>query len=344
MIQWLALILLMCGGTSFAGEGMNAFQLRHQSVLKKTKYSDFCVITGDVNTHENTFSACKGAYSIDRIELIASASKLVTSVVLMDLVQRKVLSLETRVSDVLSEWKDLGPKSNITLRQLLSFTSGLRSHKCTNRNINTFNECVEKIRLAKLEFSPGSSFDYSGVHMHVAAQMAIYKLGLKTWNQVFEKFKKKYDVFSEDSKFYNIRGKKELNPLAAGGLHTSARLYAEFLSKLLSKSILSQSSFEIIFSNHTNKLSVHHSPISNGIKESWDYGLGVWVECENATADNMSECGQVLRYSSPGAFGFYPWISSDLKRWGVIAMRGKFGIFKKRPDVLGITIGREFHE
>ena len=50
-----------------------------------------------------------------------------------------------------------------------------------------------------------------------------------------------------------------------------------------------------------------YSPIS----EVWNYSAGHWVEDDPATGDGT--------FSSPGAFGFYPWIDSTKTYYGVLA-------------------------
>lgn len=42
----------------------------------------------------------------------------------------------------------------------------------------------------------------------------------------------------------------------------------------------------------------------------WDYSLGHWVE--DAPGDDGA-------FSSPGLFGFYPWITADHQTWGILA-------------------------
>ena len=51
------------------------------------------------------------------------------------------------------------------------------------------------------------------------------------------------------------------------------------------------------------------SPISG--TEDWGYSLGHWVEDDPVVGDGA--------YSSPGAFGFYPWISGDKSLYGILA-------------------------
>jgi hypothetical protein len=49
--------------------------------------------------------------------------------------------------------------------------------------------------------------------------------------------------------------------------------------------------------------------------ESWRYSIGHWVEDDPKVGDGA--------FSSPGAFGFYPWISADKQYYGILARDSK---------------------
>jgi hypothetical protein len=46
-------------------------------------------------------------------------------------------------------------------------------------------------------------------------------------------------------------------------------------------------------------------------QESWQYSLGHWVESDPRVGDGA--------FSSPGAFGFYPWIDAGRSHYGILA-------------------------
>jgi hypothetical protein len=47
------------------------------------------------------------------------------------------------------------------------------------------------------------------------------------------------------------------------------------------------------------------------LDESWHYSIGHWVEDDPKVGDGA--------FSSPGAFGFYPWIDASKTYYGVVA-------------------------
>ena len=103
-----------------------------------------------------------GGFTPDTRVAIASASKMVSGLVLFDAVRRGELTLDSTTGGVL-QWT--GANAAITLRQLLSFTSGLeREDACTRRPLIGLDECVATIRDAPVVAAPGAQFDYGSTH------------------------------------------------------------------------------------------------------------------------------------------------------------------------------------
>ena len=71
--------------------------------------------------------------------------------------------------------------------------------------------------------------------------------------------------------------------------------------------------------------------------ESWHYSLGHWVEDDPQVGDGS--------FSSPGAFGFYPWISADRSLYGIVAREQRRGTLGDdpgdKPAVASVSCGRE---
>jgi len=53
------------------------------------------------------------------------------------------------------------------------------------------------------------------------------------------------------------------------------------------------------------------------VAAGWRYALGCWRECLGGAYVPSCEGPGVL--SSPGAFGFYPWLDAARGYWGVVA-------------------------
>lgn len=61
----------------------------------------------------------------------------------------------------------------------------------------------------------------------------------------------------------------------------------------------------------------------------WHYGFGFWKECD--LSSYQPECNIDPTISSPGGFGFTPWIDFDAGYWGVIAIEERPG-FGSNPS------------
>jgi len=126
-------------------------------------------------------------------------------------------------------------------------------------------------------------------------------------------------------------------PQLAGGVQTSASEYGKFLQR----TVAGQLRIGSLLGTHavcTNPLTCADAlatPIPP--QESWHYSLGHWVEDDPAVGDSA--------FSSPGAFGFYPWIDAGKQWWGVLARHATAGVDhadpSKRPYVQSLSCGRE---
>lgn len=71
--------------------------------------------------------------------------------------------------------------------------------------------------------------------------------------------------------------------------------------------------------------------------ESWHYSLGHWVEDDPQVGDGS--------FNSPGAFGFYPWVSADKRFYGMVAREQRHGVMSgdpgDKPAVASVSCGRE---
>lgn len=125
-----------------------------------------------------------------------------------------------------------------------------------------------------------------------------------------------------------------LDPLLAGGMYGTASGYADFLRRLMRG--------ELELGRHLGEDAVCaqprtcpgqavQSPVSF-LGEPWGYSYNHWVESQHA--------GTVDAYSSPGRFGFYPWISSDKRFYGVLSRHDRaFGAYVK-----SVQCGRAIRE
>lgn len=263
--------------------------------------------------HEYTL----GGFSSDQRVAIASASKLVSGVVLFRLIDEGYLSLDSTTGAVLG-WS--GPNAAITLRQLLSFTSGLDPRQpCTGNALTTLAACVELISEAEVSAPPATRFDYGSTHLHVAARMAEVITG-SNWNAIFAQQLRDPLGIAADAQYYTFPRQAigTTNPLVAGGLRMTMNEYARVLRLVYDKgqwqgmTLAPVALFDEQARQPYPDVVIGASPAeANGF--DMKYGLTAWLECSTPATG-------CARISSPGAFGFTPWIDRAAGYYAILGM------------------------
>jgi hypothetical protein len=100
-------------------------------------------------------------------------------------------------------------------------------------------------------------------------------------------------------------------PLLAGGIYASADDYSPILRAVVNAQL------GMLNALGTNPVcawtgaSSCNAAFSPNVTQHWHYSIAHWVEDDPTSGDGA--------FSSPGAFGFYPWIESNKKFYGVIS-------------------------
>jgi len=273
---------------------------------------------------EKVFERMYGDFSPDRSVALASASKLVSGVVIFRLITQGYLSLDSTTAEVLG-WS--GEKGTITLRHLLSFTSGLRpEHRCTYQANTTLAACVDLISRTEPLAPPGTRFDYGSTHLHVAGRMAEVAVGTP-WNEIFTKQIAEPLGLASDAVYYAdpLRSRGTTNPLLAGGLRLSMNDYAKVLRLVFDKgkwqgeTLVAPELFDEQAATPFPQAVIGRSPAQY---HEIRYGLTAWLECSTPA----SGCATI---SSPGAFGFLPWLDRATGYYAILAMEQPFGAARR---------------
>lgn len=258
-----------------------------------------------------------GSFGAKTVVPIASASKWLSGALIIKLVDEKLISLK----DPLKKYFPNIPtdKADITIRQLFSHTAGFpekgTSELLKMRNLKMAEQCKAIFKIV-LKAKPGKAFNYTGYGMQIAGRIAeiVTKKDFETLFQ--EKIAKPLEM---DNTTFT---KKENTPQIAGGAQSCLADYLNFLNMLQNKGvykgkrILSEKAIEELLSDQTNGAKVGYSPFSQymdlfGNDMQMKYGLGNWRE------QNLK--GVLEFSSSPGAFGFTPWIDFKNHQYGVLA-------------------------
>ena len=274
---------------------------------------DIAVIIGDATGELYRFE--RGEVNVNTSLNSASSSKFLTGLTLITLIEDGFLDLSTGPADVLDFWVADDLRSEVRLRQLFSFTSGFNARPValgcwTIANIE-LQTCAERIYTNGLDENPGDTFSYGPEHLQIAAAMAEVVYG----EPFVDVFRQQVAVPQNLSPSFRFATPSTRNPRAGAGAIVNAADYAILLAAVLNGD--SVANFEAYLGDFTDGAEIAFSPAQSEGRD-WRYGLGYWVECDQAVFDES--CAQTPTISSVGAFGFTPWIDFENGYYGVIAM------------------------
>jgi CubicO group peptidase (beta-lactamase class C family) len=263
------------------------------------------------------FEKMYGTFAPDQRVAIASASKMISGLTILRLVDQGFLTLDSTTGGVLG-WT--GPQGAITLRQLLSFTSGMQPEApCTSSPNIALADCAQAISQMDLVAPPGSRFDYGSTHLQVAARMAEVATG-SAWADIFNTQLKTPLGLGPDMVFYTAPRQSigTSNPLIAGGLRATMDEYAKVLSLEFNRGVyqgqrlISDAQFTAQGTEPYPDAVIGNSPFEKAGLD-FHYGLASWLECTPPAVN----CPVV---SSPGAFGFTPWVDRTGGYYAILGM------------------------
>lgn len=280
------------------------------------------------------YSRSFGGFTNQTSVLVASGSKWVTSTVILRLVAAGAFpkGLDTPTRDLLVDaggvpWS--GPMGDITLRHLLSFTSGITGdHPASENPFITLRAAVDLIYadLSATASAPGSLFHYGSTHMRIAARMAEVATG-KTWAQIFGEQLHDPMGWAADS-LYSGGGP---NPNPAGGLKCTGQEYLRFLVMQLRNGLDGTQVFlppDLISAQRTDgftaSTTLGYSPYVETAGWTYHYALGNWLE--TAAGGPPGPGAPVLRHSSTGTFGWAPWVAADGSHGAILMTQQAAGV------------------
>ncbi|WP_307432688.1 serine hydrolase domain-containing protein [Labrys monachus] len=263
---------------------------------------------------------------------VASASKWLTAALVMSVVDDGLLSLDEPIGRRLPAFT--GAAAGITLRQILSFTSGQGSLAglvdLRQDPGLSLAESARAIARRPLEDKPGAVFRYGSPALQVAGALVEQATG-KSWARLFEERLGRPLGLAHTtwgSPLWPDMPPADIhNPNLQGGLVTTAEDYGRFLTMLdaggrhAGRRILSAASVARMESVQTRGARIAFVP-AGATAAGLQYGLGNWCEVVEAG----SRCSVV---SSPGAFGTYPWIDRRHDLYGLFFMQRRLPLVEK---------------
>lgn len=277
----------------------------------------------------------RGRFRSDRQVASASAAKLLSAVMLLKLVEKGTLSLEDHPQDYLEFWTDdpSDPRSQVTLDQLLGFTSGFNyrpeERGCIQDRDSTVQACAEEFYRKGLMTEPGTAYHYGPAHLQIAVAMAEVATGTG-FHALFDR-EVAQPLGMERTAF--VFPSRE-NPRASGGAQTSADDYELLLRALLAGQMLDDPT--LLTRDRTEYVVFVFRPRDEEVPNTdWHYAAGAWIECDIAPFDESCRVEPTL--SSSGAFGFTPWIDFEEGYYGIIAMQ-EWRINRKPSSLASVNL------
>lgn len=264
--------------------------------------NDVMVYIGRRDTTEYCFR--QGQYNADTKLPIMSASKAVTAAVIMTIVESGKLALDDKVSKYIPSFNN--DKKNITIRQLLSHTSGIVvDSRFDSRSDLTLAQNVDSVALrTPLLFMPGKQATYGSVAYAVASRV-VEVIEKKPWAQIFQerigsKCGMKDVVYSPNH---------PANPETGYGIVCSMNEYLRFLTMLYNKGtyngvrVLKEESVAMMEQDQSNKVDP-------------TYGLGLFrYEIQNGVSTEVA---------CLSARGVHAWINRSKNYYGLIFTQAGF--------------------
>lgn len=280
-----------------------------------------------------------GSYNDNTYIPIASGSKLPSMVTIMALIDKGLLNLNDKVSSFYPTEFAATDRKDITLRQLMSHTSGFAGgSQWISTDLINLQEAVKgigqggmigtnNVPAASMPYAPnGSKFGYGGVSMHVAGGIAEKVTG-KTWDIIFKE--QIGDKLLMPNTNYVALG-NTTNYRIAGGAGTRMMEFANLLLMLLNEGkfngvqVLSKNAVDEMLKDQTNSVPIAFTPYDGDpLRENFRYGLGCWVE----EVTN----GVPTAFGSQGAFGFSPWIDKKRNVIGILFVQRTLGAVNTQP-------------
>ena len=307
-----------------------------QAALRSTDGDGWALVAGRADSPQPLLAyAGSNSTGLDAAIPVASAAKWVSGTVVLRLVQEGTMRLDDRVQRYLPSWgvNSADGRGNITLRHLLTFTSGITDavpscdawlaigQRAAPDSLAPLADCVTRIAHAtpRLVADPvGAVFAYAGFNLEIAAAMA-EAASNTSWATLFAQTIQAQ--LGQAARYVAPQG-GNFGPVE-GGLVIAPVDYGRFLALALQphQTLLNATTLRTMWdANSTAGLPCKGSFTQLGCGLGWRYGMAMWLEAG-------------ARYgSSLGANGVYP--RADLSN-GTYAVLVPAGPMMREPTAIG---------
>jgi len=265
--------------------------------------------------------------------ILASGTKSFSGVMCAAAIEDKIFTgFDEKVADTLTEWKNDPLKSKITIRQLLSLTSGIDAGEALS--VPTYADAIK--RVAKYE--PGTHFEYGPVPFQIFGEVMTRKLKPRKESVATYLKRRILDPIGMNIAVWR---KYEGQPLLPQGAAVTAREWAKF--GLLLKDRGKWKGKQIMSAKLLDELTV-------GSKANPAYGLTFWLNADGIGPSGTSRANisgdigtkriadklDIFMAAGAGNQRLYVIRSEDL----VVVRFGAFGDFDDRAFISRLLTGR----
>lgn len=262
---------------------------------------------------------------------LASGTKSFSGVICAAAIEDKLIkSFDEKVSDTITEWKQDARKSKITIRQLLSLTSGIDAGQIGM--VPTYSDATK----SQASYEPGTHFEYGPVPFQIFGELMTRKLKPKNETVMTYLKRRILDPIGMTVAFWRKKNNQILLPQGAS---LTAREWAKF--GLLLKNNGKWNGKQIVDGKLLNELTA-------GSKTNPAYGLTFWLNAKGTGPsgnERMNIGGEVLNGGKPldlfmaagaGNQRLYVIKSQDL----VVVRFGLFGHWDDREFISKLLTGK----
>ncbi|MFN3405291.1 MAG: serine hydrolase domain-containing protein [Cytophagaceae bacterium] len=259
-----------------------------------------------------------GLAHIDTRTGVASASKWISSAVILSLADIGLLSLDDSIGKYLPSFNKY-KKGHPTIRQCLSHTSGFPAYaNIDTKNLN-LSQLIEKVaKEVPLKNKPGEVFEYGELSYRITGRIAEVVSG-KSWEELFQN-----NIAARcDMKNSTYCWEKHI-PAMGSGVCTTPSDYLNFMQMVINKGmfngqrVLSEAAVHEFFisqlSSNVQKNLTNSEPLIKEVANNKpvSYGLGTWIY--NYDEEKIFQ----KEIFCPGARGTFPFIDACRKIYGII--------------------------
>ncbi len=236
------------------------------------------------------FAQAQNGFNLESQHILASGSKSFSCGIAVAAQDDGLLTLDEPVSQTLPEWRSDPRKAKVTIRQLLSFTSGLADNAAdASETSNAENLNLTAVALP-LTSEPGTRYTYNNAHLAVFNEIVRRKTGKPTDAYLNERILNPIGVtdivWSRD---------RAGNAQLAGGAKLSARAWARYGQLILQSGLW----------NGKRLLSSDGlSQCLRGSSALAIYGLTWWLNADVAGTLDATDVIPVRGFGLPNLQGF----------------------------------------